>query len=61
MMTLNEPVNTIDMHGAPMRVTPKEERGIHFAVIESPPGRIVRQTCFSRCALESYIASLPRV
>lgn len=60
-MKLNEPVNTIDMHGALMRVTPKEEHGIHFAVIERPPGRIVRQVCFSPCDLESYLASLPRV
>jgi hypothetical protein len=60
-MKLNEPVDTVDMKGAPMRVTPKTESGIHFAVIERPPGRVVAQTCFARHDLEAFIVSLPRV
>jgi hypothetical protein len=59
-MKLNEPVDTFDMKGAPMRVTPKAEHGIHFAVIERPPGRVVAQPCFARHQLEAFIASLPQ-
>jgi hypothetical protein len=59
-MQLNKAVDTVDMNGAPMRVTPKAWHGIHFAVIERPPGHVVAEPCFARHQLEAFIASLPQ-